>query len=163
MMDVLVREMHNFGQLGVGVFVVFATLNAFILFRNLIKHDRHVSMIHLIGGVSGFLGCLAIPSLRYYAVAPLILDVGTATALVWGLPFMLKQMWQTCRCNLLREYVGFTKRKKVHLRLYRHDIFTVKQDFERKPEELGIIACSTIGKWSQTNDELRLRLCSRRG
>ena len=158
MIDDLGRMIHGFGLAGVSVFVVLATLNAFILLRNLIKHDRHISMIPLIGGLSGFLGCLAIPSLRYYAVAPLILDVGAATALLWGLPLMLKEMWQTCRCNLLREYVGFTNRKKVHLRLFRHDIFTLKQDFERKPGELGIVACSTIGKWSQTNDELRLRI-----
>jgi hypothetical protein len=71
---------------------------------------------------------------------------------------MLKEMWQTSRYNLLREFVGFTNRKRVHLRLYRHGIFTLKQDFEREPGELGIIACSTIGKWLQANDELRLKI-----
>jgi hypothetical protein len=158
MMDRLGTVMHGLALAGVSVFVVLATLNAFILVRNLIKHDRPVSMIPLIGGLSGFLGCLAMPSLRYYAVAPLILDVGTGFPLVGGLPLMLAEMWQTCRCNLLREYVGFANRKKVHLRLFRHGIVVLRQDFERKPGELGIVACSTIGNWSQANGELRLKI-----
>ncbi len=161
MMDDLGRAINNLGMVGVSVFVVFATLNAFILVRNSIKHDRYVSMIPLIGGLSGFLGCLALPTLRYYAVAPLILDVGTATALVWGLPYMLKEMWQTSRYNLLREFIGFTNRKTIRLQLVRHGIFTLKQDFERAPGELGIIACSTIGEWFQANDELRLKIYGR--
>ncbi len=158
MMDDFVRAINNLGLVGVSIFVILATLNAFILVRNFIKHDRYVSMIPLIGGLSGFLGCLAIPSLRYYAVAPLILDVGTATALVWGLPSMLGEMWQTCHYNLLREYVGLTNRKRVHLRLYRHGIFTLKQDFQRKPGELGIVGCSMVGEWLQANNVLRMKI-----
>ena len=146
MRDDFGRAINNLGLVGVSIFVIFATLNAFILVRNSIKYDRTMSMIPLIGGLSGLLGCLAIPALRYYAIAPLILDVGTAMAVVWGLPSMLGEMWQTCRYNLLREYIGLTSRKKVYLRLYRHGIFTLKQDFERKPGEFGIAACSTIGE-----------------
>lgn len=156
-MDILIRQMHNFGLVGVGIFVVFASLNALFFVRNLIKHDRHVSMIPLIGGVSGFLGCLATPSLRYYAVAPLILDIGTFTFLA-NLPSLLKEMWQISRYNLVREYVGSTDRKKVHLRLFRRDIVTVIQALELKPGELGVSGSSSIGEWSQTNDELRLRI-----
>lgn len=158
MMDDFDRAINNLGLAGVGIFVILAALNALILVRNCIKHDRYLSMIPLIGGLSGFLGCLAIPSLRYYAVAPLILDVGTTTALLWSLPSMLGEMWQTSRYNLLREFIGFTSRKKVYLRLYRRGIFTLKQDFERKPGELGIAACSTIGEWLQANDVLRLKI-----
>jgi hypothetical protein len=87
MRDDLGRTMHNSGLAGIGFFVVFATLNAFILVRNLIERDRQASMIPLAGGLGGFLGCLPIASLCYYAAAPLLLDAGTATALAWGSPY----------------------------------------------------------------------------
>jgi hypothetical protein len=81
------KTVHSFGLAAIGYFVVFATLNAFVFVRNLIEHDRQVSMIPLAGGLGGFLGCLTIASLRYCAAAPLLLDAGTATALVWGSPY----------------------------------------------------------------------------
>ncbi len=150
--------MQLFDLAGVSGFVVLATINAFIFVRNLIKQDHCVSMVPLIGGLSGCLGCLALPPLRYYAVAPLVLDVGTAAFLVLGLPFVLKDMWRTCRCNLLSEYVGFARRKKVYLRLFRYGIVTLKQNYDREPGEPGIVGRSTIGKWSQENGQLRLRI-----
>jgi hypothetical protein len=36
------------------------------------------------------LGFAAIPALRYYAFAPLLLDLGTGFALVFGLPPLLR-------------------------------------------------------------------------
>jgi hypothetical protein len=157
MLDELDRTMQLFGFVGIGFFIFLACSNALFVVRNLIKHDRHVSLIPLIGGLSGFFGCLAIPSMRYFAIAPLLLDVGTASFLFFGLPLILKEVWLTCRWNLLREYVGQVERKRVQLRLFRHGVFILSQEFERKPGEVGIVKMSTIGKWSETDDELRLR------
>ena len=68
---------ERFGVVPISLFLVFAGLNWFILIRNLVKRDRHVSMMPPVGGLSGVLGCLTIPALRYYAFAPLLLDPGT--------------------------------------------------------------------------------------
>jgi hypothetical protein len=143
------------GVFGVGIFFLFAGLNAICVVVSLIKHEHH-SMIPLIGGLSGFLGCLAIPSLRPFAVVPLLLDLGTASFLFFGLPVVVWEGWRTCRCNLLQEYVGFGERKKVRLRLFRQNIFVLEQKFERKKGEYGMVACSTIGKWSGADGDLHL-------
>jgi hypothetical protein len=91
------------GYGALALFVLVAALNWFIFLRNYVKREQYVSMIPLIGGLAGCVGCALVSDLRVYAWAPLLLDPATLMHLL-ALPFILKEVWQTSRFNLVREY-----------------------------------------------------------
>ena len=140
----------------IGLFVVFALVNATILVANVFA-KRHASMIFLLGGFLGAAGFLLIPRLRPYAWLPLLLDPATLTFILVS-PWLLNELWQTSRFNLLRRYTGRRGICEANLCLFRKGVFTLRHSFTRSPGEFGLIESSTIGTWQQDVDRLELRI-----
>ena len=78
----------------------------------------------------------------------MLVDYGTLVFLL-ALPKVAKELWQTSRVNLVREFAGKDGGKEVKIRLYKAGVFTIKHRFTRAKGELGLISSSDIGSWSQ--------------
>jgi hypothetical protein len=98
-----------------------------------------------------------LPTIRPYAWAALLIDIGTLAFLPYT-PRIIREIWSTSRFNLLEEYVGQRDMTTVHLRLFRKDIFTLWWDIRRSPGEHGITGKGTSGTWEREADTLTLRV-----
>ena len=144
--------------LGISVFVILALINLLIFISSLIiGGERHVSMLPLIGGVCGCIGFTLIPSLRFYAWLPLLLDAGTAT-IFFAISTLTYDAWKTSSPNLLAEYVALADNRKATIRLFKRQVFTLKYQVSRKPDETGLTELSTIGEWLEEAEMLRLEI-----
>lgn len=142
-----------------GLFLLIAINNAALAWRRtVLKHEKTPSLIPFLGGILGYAGLRSAPieAMADYAWLALVLDVGSGPYLVFGLSVLLPELWRTSRFNLVREYVGQKGIKTVYLRLFRRGIFTIAQRFERRREETGLTACSTIGRWHRDGQRLVL-------
>jgi hypothetical protein len=141
--------------------VVLLTLGAFVSLANWaslvlsLRTGRFCSSVPLLG--AGFLvaGALLLPTPRPYAWAGVLLDFGTL-ALLLALPMIVREMWATCRFNLLEEYVGRRGATTVYLRLFRRGVFTLRWDIRRAAGEHGVIGMGNIGTWEREADTLVL-------
>jgi hypothetical protein len=118
---------------------------------------RFISAVPLVGGVCLGTGALMLPALCPYAGVALLLDYGTM-ALLLGMPSMAREVWATCRINLLEEYVGRRDITTVSLRLFRRGVFTLRWDIKRPPGECGIVGIGHVGTWKREADTLVLRI-----
>jgi hypothetical protein len=134
---------------------LFALLNWLALFQTW-RTGRFCSGIPLIGTACLGAGALLLPSTRPYAWAVLLLDFSALLFLV-AIPHIAKEAYETSRFNLLEEYVGERGNKTVCLRLFRKNIFTLRQDFRRTSDEDGVVQLSTIGRWDREEQRLKLR------
>lgn len=146
--------------IALGVFAVLAAINLYIAIRDWETSREaasYPSTVPLVGGIAGMAGCLAFAPLQPYAWAPLLLDAGTAGYLVLGLPSILKERWQFSSFNLLREYraTGIAA-KTGTLHLYKSGLFTLRLDFHRTGDELGISQFTRVGAWQETATGLKL-------
>jgi hypothetical protein len=142
--------------LGISIFVIFALINLLIFISSLvIGGERHISMLPLIGGICGCISFALIPSLRFYAWLPLLLDAGTAT-IIFAIPTLAYEAWKTSSPNLVTEYVALADDRKATIRLFKKQVFTLKYQVSRKPDGIGLTELNTIGKWLEEADTLRL-------
>jgi len=116
---------------------------------------RFHSSIPLFGAALLGTGMLLNPTTRPYAWSALISDYGTLAFLI-ALPRMIRESWNTSRFNLLCEYLGQAGMKKVHLRLFRRGIFTIRLHLHRPPGEAGLVGTGTIGTWKCEGTQLLL-------
>lgn len=141
-------------SIALGVFVLFAALNLYIVVRDWKAEQEgktHQSTIPLIGGIAGALGCLGFEMLQPYAWAPLVLDIGTPAFLLFRLPAIAKEKWQTSSLNLLRAFSATDGRTKTAtLRLYRSGTFVLRLNFQREQNERGIMQFTRTGIWRET-------------
>ncbi len=152
---------QGLGLFGLGLFVLFASLNWAMVLSNLLKRGRRACLVPFVGGLGGVLGFAAIPALRPYLWAPPLLDVGTALFLGDGLPYLLWELWRTSTFNLLSEYRGGNETKEVRIRLFRTGVFVLVQTLRKRKEELGLRGISFAGEWSQTNHQIQLQVGER--
>jgi hypothetical protein len=139
----------------IGLFIALALANVVMLLAGAFSR-RHFSVIPLFGGLLGAVGFLLIPRLRPYAWLPLLLDPGTAFSLV-AIPWLLNEVWQTSRFNLLFRYTGSRGVRAVNLCLFRKGVFTLRLSFSRPPDQSGFAELSIIGTWQWDEDRLVLR------
>jgi hypothetical protein len=118
---------------------------------------RFHSMIPLVGASFLGAGALLLPTLRPYAWAALLIDVGTLAFLPF-IPQIAREIWSTSLFNLLEEYVGNRNITTVHLRLFRKSIFTLWWDIKRLAGEHGITGKGMSGTWEREADTLVLRV-----
>ncbi|MBO0860149.1 MAG: hypothetical protein J2P21_17090 [Chloracidobacterium sp.] len=98
------------------------------------------------------------PSLRNYAWAPLILDYGTAVVIFFGIPRMIRELWQTSDFKLVREYIACDDHREIRLRLHKADLFTIRIKIKRRAGELGLVELNTSGEWRQYGGALFLKI-----
>jgi hypothetical protein len=112
------------------------------------------SAVPLVGGLCLGLGAALLSSLRPYAWAVPFLDYGT---IVLALPCVVREVWSTCRLNLLEEYVGVRGRTTIRVRLFRRGVCTVRWDIVRPPGEYGLVGMGRLCTWEREADRLVLR------
>jgi len=78
--------------------------------------------------------------------------------LLVAMPLILREAWQTCRLNLLAEYVGRKGAMTVRVRLFRRQVCTVRWNIRRSPGEYGLAEMGRVGIWERDGDDLILRL-----
>ncbi len=115
------------------------------------------SSIPLVGGLFGVVGFYQIPALSKWCWVALLLDYGSIEFLL-ALPKVAKELWQTSRINLVREFAGRADRKEVKIRLYKAGVFVIKHQFSRARNEPGLLSASDIGTWSEEDKGLALTL-----
>ena len=149
---------NSLAILAISIFVLFALANLYIFISSLvIGGERHVSMFPLVGGVCGCIGFAVIPSLRFYAWLPLLLDAST-TAIFFAIPTLVFDVWKTSSPNLVSEYIAVADNRRVVIRLFRRQVFTLKYQVSRKPNETGLTELNTIGEWLEEAEMLRLKI-----
>ena len=122
-----------------------------------LRTGRFCSPVPLVGAVFLVAGALLFPTLRPYAWAGVLLDFGTLVLLL-ALPMIAREMWATCRFNLLEEYVGRRGATTVYLRLFRRGVFTLRWDIQRPAGEHGLIGVGNIGTWEREAETLVLQI-----
>src|SRR5262245_9068314 len=140
----------------IGVFGLFAALNAFIVIRNL-RSEKYISSFPIVGGMAGVAGFLLTPSLRKYAWAPLLLDYGTVSVII-AIPKLIRELWQISDFNLVREYIACDDRREIRLRFHKANIFTIRIKIKRQVGELGLVELNTSGDWRQDGGALFLEI-----
>ncbi len=140
----------------IGLFVALTLVNVAVVLANAITR-RHSSMVFLFGGFLGAAGFFLTPRLRPYAWLPPLLDPATM-ALLFALPRLLNEFWETSRFNLLSRYTGRRGIQQVNLCLFRKGVFVLRQSFARPSGEFGIVESSTIGTWQREEDQIILRI-----
>jgi hypothetical protein len=135
---------------------LFVLANAMSFYRNHVS-KRFTSSIPLLGGLFGVVGFLQIPELKNWCWVAVLVDYGSINFLL-ALPKITKELWQTSRVNLVREFAGKDGGKEVRIRLYKAGVFTIKHSFTRAKDELGLIASSDIGSWSKMEGVIVLAL-----
>ncbi len=149
----------------VGIFGLLAFLNLACWVSTYVTH-KYSSTISLIGGVSGCIGFLLLPKLRAYALLPLILDVGTAT-LIFAAPKICRELWQTSRFNLLKEYVGrMSGQRNVTIKLFKRGILIIEQSFIGntfdRADNLSLVHMSNLGKWAKRECKLEFQIAGKK-
>lgn len=121
------------------------------------RSGKFHSAIPLVGGLCLGVGASLLTPLRPYTWAAPFLDWGTIVVVV-SLPWLVREMWKTCRLNLVEECVGVRGRTTVRLSLFRRGVAVVGWDISRPKGEHGMVGMSRLGTWEQSNDRLVLRL-----
>ena len=62
--------------------------------------------------------------------------------------------------NLIAEYVALTEDRKVKIRLFKQQIFTLKYQVNRQSNEVGLIELNTVGNWLEDTETLKLGIDS---
>lgn len=135
---------------------LFVLLNALSCYWTHVK-KRFRSSIPLVGGLFGVVGFCLIPGLRKWCWVAVVLDYGTIEFFL-VLPRVAKELWQTSRLNLVREFAGRAGAKQVKIRLYKAGVFIVEHQFRRARNEPGLLTSSDIGTWSEEDGGLALTL-----
>ena len=146
--------------IALGIFLLFGSLNLYFVVRNCTAagpKELLRSTVPLIGGIAGIVGFMGVDTLKQYAWAPLILDIGSAGFLFLSLPRIFKEWWQFSAFNLQQEYRSTTvSAKTATLRLYKSGVFVLRLDFHRQENERGIGQFSRLGTWQKTATGLKL-------
>lgn len=137
---------HPLATVFIVLWFLFVLINALSCYWTHIK-KRFRSSIPLVGSLFGVVGFYQTPALRRWCWVALLLDYGSIVFLL-ALPKLAKELWQTSRINLVREFVGRTGAREVKLRLYKAGGFIIKHQFRRAKGELGLLTSSAIGTWS---------------
>lgn len=149
----------------IGIFGLLALLNLSCLVSTYVTR-KHSSTVPLIGGVSGCIGFLLSPNLRVYAWLPLILDVGTAL-FIYAIPKIGKELWQTSRFNLLKEYVGRKSgQKDVTIKLFKRGILIIEQSFVSntfdRADNVSLVHLSNLGEWAERACRLEFQIAEKK-
>lgn len=149
----------------IGIFGLLAFLNLSCFVSTYVT-GKYSSTVPLIGGLSGCIGFLLLPKLRAYAVLPLILDVGTAILLL-AAPKICRELWQTSRFNLLKEYVGRKSgQKNVTIKLFKRGILIVEQSFVGnkiyRADNVSLVHMSNLGKWAERECKLEFQIAGKK-
>lgn len=132
------------------LWVLFVLVNARSWYGTHVK-KRFTSSIPLIGGLFGLVGFYRIPALRKWCWVAVLVDYGSIVLLL-ALPKISKELWQTSRLNLVREFAARDGAKEVKVRLYKARVFTIKHQITRPKGELGLLTSSDIGTWSEGDE-----------
>ena len=152
--------LYSIAMLAISLFVLLALVNLYICISSLLNSGKgHVSMFPFVGGFFGCIGFALLPSLRFYAWLPLFLDA-SIISLLYSLPIVAYQTWQTSSLNLIAEYVALTEDRKVKIRLFKQHIFTLKYQVNRQPNEVGLVELNTVGNWLEDAETLKLGIDS---
>jgi len=143
--------------------LVLMTLGSFIAALNWLYlfltwyTGRFHSTIPLLGGFSLCMGMLLLPATRPWAWTAMLLDYSMIVFL-FVLPRIVNELWSTSQVNLLEEYIGQLGIKTIHLRLFRKNIFILKQRIRRGHGKYCFMELSRVGEWEREGDRLLLRL-----
>ncbi len=147
---------HPLAVVFIVLWFLFVVLNALSCYRTHIrKHFR--SSIPLVGGLFGVVGFYQIPALSKWCWVALLLDYGSVEFFL-VLPRVAKELWQTSRINLIREFAGRSGAKEVKIRLYKAGVLIIKHQFSRARNEPGLLTSSAIGTWSKEDRGFTLTL-----
>ncbi len=149
----------------IGIFGLLAFLNLACWVSTYVTR-KYSSTIPLIGGVSGCIGFLLLPKLRAYALLPLFLDVGTAT-LILVAPKICRELWQTSRFNLLKEYIGRKSgQKNVTIKLFKRGILIIEQSFVGnkfdRADNVSLVHISNLGEWAERECKLEFQIAGKK-
>jgi len=147
---------HPLAIVFIVLWVLFVLLNALSCYWTHIK-KRFRSSIPLVGGLFGVAGFCQIPALSKWCWVALLLDYGSVEFFL-VLPRVAKELWQTSRINLVREFVGRAGGKEVKIRLYKAGVVIIKHQFSRARNDPGLLSSSDIGTWSEGDKGLALTL-----
>jgi len=120
------------------------------------RTKRFHSAVPLFGAALLGVGMFVLPVTRPFCWMALILDYGTLALLLVS-PRILREVWDTSRFNLVREYLGQAGTKTAKIRLFRRSVFTIRLEIHRPPGECGLVRAGMVGTWQREGTQLTLR------
>ena len=140
--------------IGLGGFIAIMNWASVIATR---RTGRFHSTVPLVGAVFLAAGLALLPATRNYAWAAILVDYGTLI-LLYSLPRLVREAWETSRYNLLAEYRGVRGIMTAQVSLYLGDICIIRHDMKRASGESGMASMSRVGTWSQNGQRLVLQV-----
>ena len=146
-----------------GAALVLIALGGFVAIMNwwmvitTCRTGRHHSVVPLVGALFLGAGLALMPRTRHYAWAAALADYGTLIVL-YSLPRLVREAFETSRYNLLAEYRGGRGIMTASISLFRHGICIIKHNLKRAPGELGMVSMSRVGTWNQDRQRLTLQV-----
>jgi hypothetical protein len=136
------------------------TLGAFVSLLNWgalfvsMRGSRFISPVPLIGPLTLGSGMALLPQTRPYAWLALVVDWGTFSFIVFGLPYMAFQFWSTSRINLVHSFASLSSGRAVGINLYRRHIAVISARFDppllRDDNGAHVVSFGLQGKWTAT-------------
>ncbi len=146
---------HILAALLLALGALIALGNWWSLYRSY-RTKRFYSPVPLVGAGLLGTGLFLLPATRPFCWSALLLDYGTLMFFLAALR-VAEEFWKTSRFNQDSEYVGRAGRKYVRLRLFRHGVFILHLDIQRRPDECDLVSTGTIGTWEREGTRLTLQ------
>ena len=121
-----------------GAAVILIALGGFVVVMNWVmiiatrRTGRFHSTVPLVGALLLGAGLALLPPTRHYAWAAILTDYGTLV-LLYSLPRLVRETWETSERNLIAEYQGGRGIMTASISLYRSGICIIKHDLKRAP------------------------------
>ena len=155
--------MAHWIMIGRGLAAILIALGGFIAIMNwttLITTRRTADITpssHLSARSSSARALRSCPPTRHYAWAAILGDYGTLIVL-YSLPRLVREAFETSRYNLLAEYRGARGIMTASISLFRGGICIIRHDMKRAPGELGMVSMSRVGMWSLDGKRLTVQV-----